>query len=232
MMRALSVPLICAAMGIGSSALAVGTAAVTFGTRTAGFEIAPGAHDMTLTEISTQVTSDALLTLPTGWVPSSGIALKVGASLAFQSMRGDLGTGLEAFSGMSYGPDIKGEIGLGRFTPFLKLGYRLGRYEGEGSVNWGGDAVPAAFLYSEAVNESKDKRFASSGAHFGGGCAIEFLTPKSAGGIAAAATAEVDFGLEKMATDTRVIDGTVELEDRTDGSFDSAAVLFGGVVGF
>lgn len=232
MMRGLSLSLIVAAAGMASSALAVGTASVTFGTRSAGFELAPGVRDMALTEISTQVTSDALLTLPTGPVPSSGIALKVGAALAFQSMRGDLGAGLESFSGMSYGPDIKGEIGLGRFTPFLKLGYRLGRYEGQGSVNWGGDAVPAAFLYSERVNESNDKRFASSGTHFGGGCAFEILAPKSTGGIAAAATAEVDFGLEKMATDTRVIDGTVELEDRTDGGFDSAAVLFGGVVGF
>ncbi len=76
------------------------------------------------------------------------------------------------------------------------------------------------FFYKEEVNEAKEKRFASAGAHLSAGCAATVWQTVSA-------VASLDLGLERMSSDTRVIDGRSELGDRTDGSFTSRAFLVG-----
>ena len=204
-----------ATVATAAPAFAVVATSVSTGIRGADFAIAPSTHGMAMTELEVRAATDALYELP------GAVGLSATVAFAYQSMRGSLGAGLDSFSGVNFGPELKAEMKLTpRVRPFATLGYRLGRYTGHGTENWSDDRVPALFLFQGQVNEAREKRFASAGVHTSLGCAATIWQTVS--GVAA-----LDLGFERMSTDTRIIDGSAERNDRTDGDFSSRALLVG-----
>lgn len=194
------------------------TAGAGFGLRSANFAIAPGFHSITLAEFSTRVGA-RFATLP------YSIGLGGGATLAYQSMSGSLGEGLNEFSGISYGPDLMAERRFGKISSFTSLGYRVGAYTGRGSVNWNSaESTPAFFLYGDAVNVEKTKKFQSSGFHVALGAGYDVVEHVTA-------TVAADIGFEKMSSDTRVIDGRTDMPGRSHGDYGSQAIQFGAQIG-
>lgn len=187
---------------------------VSTGIRGADFAIAPTTKGITMTELEVRAGSDTLVQLP------ASVGISAGMAFAYSSMRGNLGRGLDSFSGVSYGPEVKAEMTVTpRIKPFATVGYRLGRYTGHGKANWSDEEVPAFFLYT-ASNDAREKHFASAGAHMSVGAAAQIWGMVSA-------SAAVDLGFERMSSDTRVVSGASELTNRTDGDFLSRALLVG-----
>lgn len=208
----LSTALLCAAAPLQAAANGV-SADVRAGLRQAGFLAAPSEQRQNLAE----VTGAAGISVLPSTMP---LSVSVGAYVAFQSMQNTLGAALTSFSGYQIGPEAKVSHTYGAFTPYGRLRYAFGRFQGDGQENWGDEAPAAYFLYDSEEKE-ETKNFVSQGSHVAVGLAYAVSGAISVAG-------ELDLGYERMRTDARIIENDREHTDKAVTAYRSQALLVGG----
>ena len=202
--------LICFAALVASPGFAVtwnGQALV--GLRSAAFKAAPETQSMYLYDMGAVATMD----------PFTSVPVNFGITANYQNMRGGIQPGLTEFSGYTAGPQIGTKYRFGDLTPFARVSYVFGRFSGKGKESWDGDDNASFFAFREEATTEVNKTYSTVGTHFAMGLTWDVMPN-------IAALGQLDWGFERMTSNSRVIYRGTE-KSRTNTAFDSSSLQFG-----
>ena len=188
----------------------VGSAVAGF--RQAEFQAAPISKTQNMSEFCA---SASVVPRGLGWPVNFGF----GIFSSLQNMSGGFGTALQDFGGFQIGPEIKLSKSLGSWTPFGRVRLAFGHFSGNGIEDWGSEPQAARLLYQTTVVVTKN--FVTQGTHLALGTDY-VISP------AISIAAELDFGIDEMRSDARIIDNEREFQNKDVVPYHSRALLIGG----
>ena len=108
---------------------------------------------------------------------------------------------------------------LGPWTPFGRVRLAFGHFSGNGIEDWGSEPQAARLLYQTTAVVTKN--FVTQGIHLALGTNY-VISP------AISIAAELDFGIDEMRSDARIIDNEREFRNKDVVPYHSRALLIGG----